>query len=145
MHFFDKETNMTRLPGAMPKQGDIFEGKINDLSNYDSRGWRRRDITFIKNEIKNGKKYEYPSRRNQITLVDSAGARYTLNITKPETDHSVCIGTPSKLKPWYFKKGFNHGSINTNDKIYFVYTGQGLEFYIFTADEYLSKKGDTGR
>jgi len=128
---------------TMPKHDDVFEGKINDLCNYDSSSWRRRDITFIKREIKNGVKYAYPTRRKQIVLIDSAGVRYKLNITKPETDQAVCIGTPSRLKSWYLKKGFEYSSINANNKIFFMYTGHGVEFLILTMGEYLSKIGDT--
>lgn len=138
------QQNSNETPGSMPSAGAIFAGKINDLSQYDSKGWRRRDISFVKNEIKNDQKFGYPTRHQRITLIDSDGTQYKLNFSEPENDDSVCLGTPSRLKPWYQKKGFDYRSVNPDDKIYFEYTGQGVEFYVFTADEYLSKKGDAG-
>lgn len=130
---------------SMPRSGTVFEGKINDLSQYDSKGWRRRDISFAKNELTSGQKFGYPTRHQRISLIDSDGARYMLNFSEPENDDSVCLGTPSKLKPWYQKKGFDFRSVKADGKIYFEYTGYGEEFYVFTEDEYLSKKGDTSK
>jgi hypothetical protein len=136
----EKEFGANGAAVSMPRIGDVFEGQLNDLSQYDSKGWRRRDISFIKNEITIGQKFEYPTRHGRITLIDSDGARYKLNFSEPENDDRVCLGTPSKLKPWYKKKGFDYRSVNSEDKIYFEYTGQGVVFYIFTEDEYRLKK-----
>lgn len=136
----EKESDTNGAAVSMPRIGDVFEGQLNDLSQYDSKGWRRRDISFVKNEITTGQKFEYPARHSRIILIDSDGARYKLNFSEPENDDRVCLGTPSKLKPWYQKKGFDYRSLNSDDKIYFAYTGQGVEFNIFTEDEYRLKK-----
>lgn len=124
------------MNGAMPKKGDIFEGKINDLSLWDADGWRRRDITFFKLEIRRRENFEYPTRNDRIVLIDTAGDRYELNFSKPETEDSVCLGTPSRLKPWYRKKGFNERFVGSNEKVYFEYTGDRNEFIILTEQEY---------
>lgn len=122
--------------GYMPKRGDIFVGKINDLSLWDATGWLRRDITFYKHELIRGEKFGYPTRCSRITLIDTDRERYELNFSKPETEDKVCLGTPSRLKPWYRKKRFDDKVINPNERIYFVYTGREREFIILTGQEY---------
>ncbi len=125
--------------GSMLKKGDIFEGKINDLSRWDAAGWKRRDIWFFKHELNSREKFGYPTRNDQITLIDTDGNRYEMNFSKPELETKVCLGTPSTLKPWYRKKGFDDDVINPNDRIYFEYTGKGSEFIILTEKEYKSR------
>lgn len=88
---------------TMPKKGDVFVGKINDLSQFDAAGWKRRDIWFYKNEINRNEKFDYPARKNTITLIDAEKKRYELNFSKPDLENKVCLGTPSHLKPWYKK------------------------------------------
>lgn len=124
--------------GSMPREGDVFVGKINDLSLWDADDWRRRDITFYKHEIRRREKFGYPTRGSRITLIDTDGDRYELNFSKPETEDKVCLGTPSRLKPWYRKKGFDDKVINPNVRIYFVYTVREREFIILTEQEYKS-------
>lgn len=123
---------------TMPIKGDVFEGKINDLCNYDASGWRRRDIWFYKNEIKRNEKFDYPTRNNTITLIDAEKKKYELNFSKPDFENWVCLGTPGRLKPWYKKKGFNDTRVNPDEIVYFVYTGNGREFLILTEAEYKS-------
>ncbi len=127
------------MNGAMSKKRDIFEGKINDLSLWDKDRWRRRDITFFKHDLCRGENYEYPTRNDRIVLIDTDGDRYELNFSKPETEGKVCLGTPSKLKPWYRKKGFNDRFIDPSDKVFFEYTGNRNEFFIMTEQEYMSR------
>lgn len=122
--------------GSMPKRGETFVGKINDLSLWDATGWLRRDITIYKHELIRGEKFDYPTRHSHITLIDTDRERYELNFSKPETEDKVCLGTPSRLKPWYRKKGFDDKLINPNERIYFVYTGREREFIILTGQEY---------
>lgn len=62
-----------------------------------------------------------------------------MNFSKPDLETKVCLGTPSRLKPWYRRKGFNDNFINPNDRIYFEYTGKGNEFIILTEQEYKSR------
>lgn len=123
----------------MPKKGDVFVGKINDLSQFDAAGWKRRDISFYKNEINRKEKFDYPAKNNTITLIDAENNRYELNITKPDVEKIVCLGTPSRLKQWYKMKGFDDKRIKYNEKIlYFIYTGRAKEFLILTEAEYKS-------
>jgi hypothetical protein len=123
---------------TMPKKGDVFEGTINDLSLFDASGWRRRDIAFYKNEINRNEKYDYPARKNTITLIDAEKKRYELNFSKPESENRVCLGTPGRLKPWYKKKGFDDTSVKPDGRLFFVYTGRGREFLVLTEAEYTS-------
>jgi len=125
--------------GSMPRKGDVFQGKINDLSLWDAKGWRRRDIWFFKHEVNRGEKFRYPTHHDRITLIDTHGQRYELNFSKPDFEKKVCLGTPGTLKPWYEKKVFDALSVNPNDKVYFQYTGTGIAFYILTEQEYSSK------
>jgi hypothetical protein len=135
------EEGVPKLTEPMPKKGDVFEGKVNDLKlkKNDADGWKRRDIWFFKNELNRQEKFGYPTRNDKITLIDTDGDRYELNFSKPDEKNRVCLGRPSKLKPWYRKKGFNDQIISPNDRIYFEYTGQGSEFIILTEQEYNSR------
>ena len=125
-----------RKTGPMPKKGAVFVGKINDLGLLDATGWLRRDITFDKHELIRGERFGYPSRYSHITLINTDRERYELNFSKPETEDKVCLGTPSRLKRWYRKKGFDDTIINPNEGLYFVYTGREREFIILTEQEY---------
>jgi len=128
------------------KKGDMFVGEIQDIVNYDSKEWRRRDICFFKATTNNGQKFNYPSMGDVITLIDTSDNRYILNFSKPEDNDKICLGTPKKLKPWYQKKRFSDNDVKTirkdgcRDKIYFEYSGHDFEFFIFTEDEYRAKK-----
>jgi hypothetical protein len=121
---------------TMPKKGDVFKGKINDLCQTDAYGWRRRDISFFKQKVNGVGKFGYPVPQQKIILIDTDNERYTLNFSKPNTNHTICLGTPSRLKPWYRKKGFNEKTVGQNEYIYFEYTGRGIEFIILTELEY---------
>jgi hypothetical protein len=121
---------------AMPRKGDIFKGKVNDLCLEDKSDWRRRDISFIKRDLTDGKRFEYPTPNANIILIDTDGVRYDLNVTEPHSDDKVCLGTPGRLKPWYQKKGFPFKSVNPDEIVYFEYTGNSNEFLIFTEEEY---------
>ena len=123
------------------KKGDIFKGEIQDLSNYDSEGWRRRDICFFKTTAK----LNYPSPKDSITLIDTSGNRYNLWFSNPEDDHKICLGTPENLESWYQRKGFSDSDVKKirkdgyRDRIYFEYTGSNFDFSIFTEDEYIER------
>jgi hypothetical protein len=124
--------------GHMPGIGDTFKGRIVDLWQHDAQGWKRRDISFLKHDVKRQVKFEYPYASAKIVLVDTDGDMYQLNFSKPESQRKVCLGTPSRLKPWYQKKGFNNEIVNPDTWVYFRYTGQGNEFSILTEEEYKS-------
>ena len=129
------------ITGSMPRKGDIFEGRINDLrlKKDDADGWKRRDIWFFKHELNRREKFGYPTRNDRIILIDTDGDRYEMNFSKPDLENKVCLGTPSRLKPWYRKKGFNDKVIGPNDKVYFEYTGNRTEFFVLTEQEYNSR------
>lgn len=126
--------------GFMPRKGDIFKGEVNDLYLWDADDgngkWRRRDITFFKHELNRREKFAYPTSDSRITLIDTDKDRYELKFSNPETEDGVCLGTPSRLKPWYRKQGFDNEVINPNERIYFVYTGREREFIVLTTQEY---------
>jgi len=127
------------MTGSMPKKGDIFEGKVIDLFLWDVKGWRRRDILFFKHELNRREKFGFPTRNDRIVLIDTDGDRYELNFSKPDLEDKVCLGTPSRLKPWYKKKGFDEHIINPDDRIYFEYTGREIEFNVLTKEEFSTK------
>lgn len=124
---------------SMPEEGDIFKGKVYDLKQDDAQGWRRRDIWFYKHEVNRKEKFGYPTQHHKVVLIDTDGGRYNLNFSKPDNEDWVCLGTPSRLKPWYRKKGFDERTVNPDDRVYFEYTGQGIEFIILTEQEYRLK------
>ena len=119
----------------MPDKGDIFKGKVVDLCQHDTQGFRRRDIWFYKHDVNFRRRYEYPSRDHRIVLIDTEGHRYELNFSKPEYDDKICLGTPGRLKPWYQRKGFSDGQVNPDTWIFFEYTGVENGFHIFTQNE----------
>ncbi len=114
---------------------------VNDLrlKKDDADGWKRRDIWFFRHEINRREKFGYPTGNDQITLIDTDGYRYEMNFSKPDLGDKVCLGTPSRLKPWYRQKGFDDQVIRPNDRAYFEYTGHGTEFIMLTELEYRSR------
>lgn len=132
-----------RTLGTIPREGDFFKGQINDLSLNDKDGWRRRDIWFFKHNINGGKIFDYPKSDDEIVLIDTSDERYELRFSKPDLEKKVCLGTPSKLKPWYKKKGYDDHSVRSNNQpVYFQFTGHRNEFIILTEREYNSRIRD---
>jgi len=123
----------------MPDKNCVFKGVINDLSNYDKDNWHRRDISFIKCAVDSGKTFDYPVAGDKINLIDTDNDKYCLHVSKPDSQKLVCVGTPSRLKPWYEKKGFSKETLGPDRILYFVYSGHGNEFLILTEEEYKSK------
>jgi hypothetical protein len=118
-----------------PGKGSVFMGKVNDLAQYDADGWRRRDITFYKSDVITGCRSAYPSHGHTILLIDTAGNRYDLKVTKPDNDYTVCLGSPGRLKAWHQLKGFDKARVTPDTSVFFQYTGVGNEFLIFTQNE----------
>jgi len=137
---------MTTSKNRMPHRGDIFRGAINDLTQSDSTGWRRRDITFYRTEINAGQTYGYPRQGDSIVLIGISGESYSCRFSKPETQDRICLGTPASLKPWYRKNGYNDQHVNQvrrdgyQDHVYFEYIGEGSRFYIYPAKDYKGKR-----
>lgn len=134
-----KEISYVSLSDYMPRKDDVFQGRIYDLSLRDQDGWKRRDIRYFKHDLNRNECFVYPKPSNQITLIDTDGERYELRFSNPDSEVKICLGMPSRLKPWYEKKGFDDQTVNPNDRIYFIYTGIGIEFYILTEYEYALK------
>jgi hypothetical protein len=134
-----KEASVLAQCNDMPRMGDVFQGKIYGLSNVDNKGWRRRDIRFYKHELIRRESFGYPTPGDKITLIDTGGQRYDLNFSNPNSEKMVCLGTPSRLKPWYKKMKFDASNVGPSDKVYFKYTGVGVEFHILTEQEYIGK------
>lgn len=129
----------------MPNKGDIFKGKVVDLVQYDASGWRRRDISFYKCDITFGQRFDYPSHHHKIVLIDTAGNRYDINVTKPDNEYTVCLGTPGRLKAWHQRKGFDEDRVAPDTCVFFQYTGVENEFLILTQNEkdsIMKKVGD---
>ena len=132
---YEREDHDMKPVQGMPNKGDIFKGKVQDLFNYDVKDWRRRDIGFYKHDVNFNRKSTYPSRGDKIILIDTERHRYELNVSKPDYDHKICLGTPGRLKTWYQRKCFDEQRVDPNTWIFFQYTGIGNEFLIFTESE----------
>lgn len=129
----------------MPHKGDIFRGVISDLCQSDSTGWRRREIIFYRTTINGGRIYCYPRRGDSTVLIGTSDESYSCKFSKPETRDSICLGTPTSLKPWYRRNGYNDLHVNQmrrdghQDHVYFEYIGEGSRFRIYTEKDYTGK------
>jgi len=54
--------------GSMPREGDMFKGKVNDLCHPPVKGWGSRDIWFFKHDVTRGEKFVYPIWGDNIVL-----------------------------------------------------------------------------
>ena len=135
----DKDLRSPPSRNGMPRKGDIFRGRVINLGKWDSSGWRCREIHFLRHDINRKQLFSYPRKGNQIVLIDTNQTRYELNFSKPENSFIVCLGTVSRLKPWYQKKGFEFDKVIPGKEVYFEYTGYTNEFLLFTAEEYRRK------
>jgi hypothetical protein len=128
-----------------PSKGSVFMGKVNDLAQYDTGGWRRRDISLYKSDIITRCRSAYPSHGHTILLIDTAGNRYDINVTKPDNDYKVCLGSPGRLKAWYQLKGFDEDRVAPDTCVFVQYTGVENKFLILTQNEknsIMKKVGD---
>jgi hypothetical protein len=107
----------------------VLSGRIRDLCQATSDGWRRREI--IVRQGADG----YPSERDQIRLIDSSGATYDLPFIKGAgIPGYTCLGKPGTLKPWFLR----HYAADKIDGItvYFKPTGRPNEYRIYTGAEW---------
>ena len=139
-HFFatgDESCTTTRplraqtfAPVQSVHAGGVLVGRICDLANATSDGWRRREIN-----VKQGSD-GYPAIRDIIHLVDSSGAKYSgLPFIKGARlpDHT-CLGQPGALKVW-FKQHYPFEKVESVN-VYFKPTGQPNEYRICTETEW---------
>jgi hypothetical protein len=139
-HFFatgDESCTTTRplraqtfAPVQSVHAGGVLVGRICDLANATSDGWRRREIN-----VKQGSD-GYPAIRDIIHLVDSSGAKYSgLPFIKGARlpDHT-CLGQPGALKVW-FKQHYSFEKVESVN-VYFKPTGQSNEYRICTETEW---------
>jgi len=139
-HFFeagDKAYDTTKsvrtYPQAPTQSGHLkgeLVGRICDLSNATSDGWRRREIN-----VKQGPD-RHPAVRDIIHLIDSSGAKYPgLPFIKgARLPGHTCLGKPGALKPW-FARHYSADRVAA-ENVYFKPTGQPNEYRIYTESEW---------
>ncbi|MGA9040362.1 MAG: hypothetical protein WB421_07495 [Terriglobales bacterium] len=138
-HFF--ETNPQNIGKATPVRSqtptpiasgsiNILVGKICDLSNTTTDGWRRREINV--KQSPDG----YPDVRDMIHLIDSSGAKYTgLQFIKGARHPGhTCLGQAGALKSW-FRQHYSADRVETQN-VYFKSTGHPNEYRIYTESEW---------
>ena len=139
-HFFEaaeKACDTTRLvrtyPQATTQSGHLkgeLVGRICDLSNATSDGWRRREINV--KQAPDG----HPAVRDIIHLIDSPGAKYPgLPFIKgARLPGHTCLGQPGALRPW-FARHYSADRVEA-EQVHFKPTGQPNEYRIYTESEW---------
>lgn len=126
----NRQTTLTR-PDA---SGGILVGRICDLSNSATDGWRRREIN-----VRCGPD-GYPAVRDLIHLIDSSGVKYSglpFVIGARHPGHT-CLGRPGALKPW-FTRHYPFEYVKT-ENVYLTPTGQQNEYRIYTESEWARRR-----
>jgi hypothetical protein len=111
-----------------PSKG-VLSGRIRDLCQTTSDGWRRREI-IVRQGVDG-----YPRERDQIRLIDSSGATYDLPFIKGAgIPGYTCLGKPGTLKPWFLR----HYAANKIDgvTVYLRATDRPNEYRIYTGAEW---------
>jgi hypothetical protein len=139
-HFFEmgeKACSTTKPVRTYPQvstqsghlKGELV-GRICDLSNATSDGWRRREIN-VKHAADG-----YPAVRDIIHLIDSSGAKYPgLPFVKgARLPGHTCLGKPGALRPW-FARHYSADRVEA-ESVYFKPTGQPNEYRIYTKSEW---------
>jgi hypothetical protein len=124
----------------MPPKGARFEGTIRDLCLSDADKWRRREIAFHKCELHTGNIFGFSAPGSTMVLIDTDGDCYEPRFSKPESSDTVCLGTPSKLKPWYRKMGYSEKTVTSGESVFFEYDGNVGDFFIFTEREWKNRE-----
>lgn len=124
----------SQAPTRSVQPSGMLIGRICDLSNTTTDGWRRREIN-----VKQGSD-GYPEVRDIIHLVDSTGSKYpNLPFIKGArlSDH-ICLGKPGALRPW-FGRHYSADRVEA-ENVYFIATGQSNEYRICTESEWKAIK-----
>ena len=132
-HFFETEGRIARTVKptstriAAPTTSGasrVLMGRIRDLCQTTSDGWRRREI--IVRQGPNG----YPRERDNIYLIDSSGARYhDLPFIKGAgVQGYTCMGKPGALRSWFAQHYIAEQVVVEN--VYFEPTNQPNEYQI---------------
>jgi hypothetical protein len=121
-------------PKLNPQPIFLLEGRIHSQgkNNKDKNDkWQRREIV-VRQDVTTG----YPKVGNKIQLIDTDNQIYPEFefIKGATTTDKTILGQPSKLKPW-FKKHYSHNKVVV-DTVYFIHTGKGQLFKIYTSKEY---------
>jgi hypothetical protein len=108
-------------------------GRIRDLCQTTSDGWRRREI--IVRQV-GGR----PKERDSIRLVDSSGGDYgELPFIKGAgVQGYVCMGKPGTLKPWFTRR-HPIGEVKP-ENVYFEPTGTSSQYRIYSEPEWRIRK-----
>jgi hypothetical protein len=120
-------------PRAIPTQSviskGILVGRVCDLSNTTSDGWRRREIN-----VKQGPD-GYPAVRDIIHLIDSSGAKYPgLPFVKGARLPGHTLGQPGALRPW-FTRHYPADRVEA-ENVYFKPTGNPNEYQIYAESQW---------
>lgn len=112
----------------------VLVGRICDLSNTTTDGWRRREIN-----VKQGFG-GYPDVRDIIHLIDSSGSKYSnLPFIKgARLPGHTCLGRPGALRPW-FGRHYSAHSVEA-ENVYFRPTEQPNEYRIYTESEWKASR-----
>jgi len=138
-HFFKTE------PGAIPQRKptqqyrpalrtsgstEFLVGRICDLCNAATDGWRRREIN-----VRQGAD-GYPAVRGSIHLIDSSGAKYPglTFVEGARLPGHTCLGQPGALKRW-FTQHYQFEQVESSN-VYFKPTGQLNEYQIYSEAEW---------
>jgi len=120
----------SRAPLLPGRSKGWLDGRICDLSNETSDGWKRREIN-----VRQGPD-GYPAVRDIIHLIDSSGVKYRdLPFIKgARLPGYVCLGKPGQLRPW-FDRHYSSEKVLT-EEVYFKPTGQPNEYRIYTKSQW---------
>jgi hypothetical protein len=140
-HLFETGTNACgttkparAYPQTTPKQSvisnEMLVGRICDLCNTASDGWRRREIN-----VRQGSD-GYPEVRDSIHLIDSSGAKYPglTFVEGARLPGHICLGQPGKLKRWFTQR-YRSEQVEPSN-VYFKPTGQLNEYQIYSEAEW---------
>jgi len=141
-HFFETEPNAfpkttlhrscTRIPRTAGS-GAVLVGRIRDLCQFTTDGWRRREI-IVRQSVN-----VYPREGDRVDLVDSSGGRYTNVpfIKGAGVQGYTCLGQPGALKPW-FMRHYRSEQVEAAS-VYFKPTGQSNEYEIYSESEWRAR------
>jgi len=118
-------------------KGLILEGIINPRCDYDRQDLPNHEIILYKDTV-TGR----PQARDKIVLIDIDGERYPHKCTKADTSKRTTVGQPSEINRW-FRKYYAATDIRKGDdrhRVFLEYTDVGVEFKIYTSEQWNERK-----
>lgn len=111
----------------------VLVGRIRDLCQTTSDGWRRREIIVRQ---AGGR----PKERDLIRLMDASGGNYGEFpfIKGAGVQGYVCLGKPGTLKPWFTRR-YPIGAVKP-ENVYFEPTGTSSQYRIYSESEWRTRK-----